>query len=109
MLRPGDLVGVDGELKRTKTGELTIFAEQLHFFTKCIEPPPEKHHGITDPELRQRMRYLDLAYTDGVLPRFFNRSKIVSSIRGTLGAARLHRSGRPRVARHRRRRGGTAI
>ena len=63
----GDLIGVDGELKRTKTGELTIFAEKLHFLTKSIEPPPEKHHGLTDPELRQRMRYLDLIYTDGVL------------------------------------------
>lgn len=80
----GDIVGVDGELKRTKTGELTIFAEQLHFLTKSILPPPEKHHGLSDPELRQRMRYLDLAYTDGVLDRFLKRTEIVSSIRGTL-------------------------
>ncbi len=83
----GDIVGVDGELKRTKTGELTIFAEKLHFLTKSIETPPEKHHGLTDPELRQRMRYLDLAYTEGVLPRFVNRTKIVASVRGTLAAA----------------------
>ncbi|MGD9721406.1 MAG: lysine--tRNA ligase [Pirellulales bacterium] len=80
----GDLVGVDGELKHTKTGELTIFAEKLHFLTKTVEPPPEKHHGLTDPELRQRMRYLDLTYTEGVLPRFIDRAKIVQSIRGTL-------------------------
>ncbi len=80
----GDLVGVDGELKRTKTGELTIFVEKLHFLTKSIETPPEKHHGLTDPELRQRMRYLDLAYTEGVLPRFVNRTKIVASVRSTL-------------------------
>jgi lysyl-tRNA synthetase class 2 len=80
----GDLIGVDGELKRTKTGELTIFAEKLHFLTKSIETPPEKHHGLTDPELRQRMRYLDLAYTDGVLPRFIARTKIVASVRRTL-------------------------
>jgi lysyl-tRNA synthetase class 2 len=80
----GDLVGVDGELKRTKTGELTIFAERLHFLTKSLEPPPEKHHGLTDPELRQRMRYLDLTYTEGVLPRFLSRAKIVQSIRNTL-------------------------
>ncbi len=82
----GDLVGVDGQLKRTKTGELTIFAEKLHFLSKSLESPPEKHHGLTDPELRHRMRYVDLAYTEGVLPRFLDRSKIVASIRNTLGA-----------------------
>ena len=80
----GDIVGVDGELKRTKTGELTIFAEKLHFLTKSIEAPPEKYHGLHDAELRQRMRYLDLTYSDGVLPRFINRTKIVASIRNTL-------------------------
>jgi lysyl-tRNA synthetase class 2 len=80
----GDLVGVDGELKRTKTGELTIFAERLHFHAKALEPPPEKHHGLADPELRQRMRYLDLAYSEGVLDRFLARTAIVQSIRGTL-------------------------
>ncbi len=80
----GDLVGVDGELKRTKTGELTIFAEQLHFLTKSLETPPEKHQGLTDPELRQRMRYLDLIHTEGVLERFLRRTKIVQSIRNTL-------------------------
>ncbi|MDA7978426.1 MAG: lysine--tRNA ligase [Pirellulales bacterium] len=80
-----DLVGVDGELKRTRTGELTIFVEKLTFLTKCLEPPPEKYHGMTDAELRQRMRYLDLTYSDGVLERFLRRTKIVQSIRQTLG------------------------
>ena len=80
----GDIVGVVGPLRRTKTGELTIFAEQLHFFCKAMEPPPEKHHGLQDAELRQRMRYLDLTYGEGVLPRFLNRTKIVHSIRQTL-------------------------
>ncbi len=83
----GDLVGVDGELKRTKTGELTVFVEKLYFLTKSIETPPEKHHGLTDPELRQRMRYIDLAYTEGVLPRFLDRTKIVASVRRTLAAS----------------------
>ncbi|MCL4203233.1 MAG: lysine--tRNA ligase [Pirellulaceae bacterium] len=83
----GDIVGVDGQLWRTKTGELTILAEKLHFFCKSIEPPPEKHHGLQDPELRQRMRYLDLNYSDGVLERFLNRTKIVQSIRRTLADA----------------------
>lgn len=81
----GDIIGVDGELKRTKTGELTIFAEKITFLTKSIETPPEKHHGITDPELRQRMRYLDLVHGEGVLQTFINRTKIVQSIRRTLG------------------------
>ncbi len=80
----GDLVGIDGELKRTKTGELTIFAERLTFLTKSIESPPEKHHGLTDVEMRQRMRYLDLVYTEGSLDRFVHRAKIVQSIRATL-------------------------
>ena len=85
----GDIIGVDGELKKTKTGELTIFVEKLAFLTKSIESPPDKHHGLHDPELRQRMRYLDLIHTEGVLPRFLNRTKIVQSIRNTLAGERF--------------------
>jgi lysyl-tRNA synthetase class 2 len=84
LLDLSDLIGVDGELKRTRTGELTIFVEQLYFLTKALLPPPEKHHGLTDPELRQRMRYLDLIHTEGVSERFLNRTRIVRSIRRTL-------------------------
>lgn len=80
----GDIIGVDGELKRTKTGELTIFADDLRLLTKSIETPPEKWHGLADPELRNRMRYLDLAYTEGVMDRFLRRTQIVHSIRATL-------------------------
>ena len=80
----GDLIGVDGELKRTRTGELSIFAEKLHFLTKTLDPPPEKYHGLTDPEMRQRLRHLDLTYGEGVLDRFVARTKIVQSIRQTL-------------------------
>ncbi len=80
----GDLVGVDGRLGRTNTGELTVFAERLHFHCKMLEPPPEKHAGLADVELRQRMRYLDLVYTDGVRDTFLNRTRIVKSIRETL-------------------------
>ncbi len=80
----GDIIGVDGELNRTRTGELTIFAEQLHILTKSLAPPPAKHKGLTDPDLRQRMRYLDLIHTDGVLDRFLRRSRIVQSLRETL-------------------------
>ena len=81
----GDIIGVDGTLKRTKTGELSIFADRLHILTKSIETPPEKHSGLQDPELRTRQRYLDLTYNEGVLERFLDRTRIVSSIRKTLG------------------------
>ena len=80
----GDLIGVDGELRKTKTGELSIFAEKIHILCKALDPPPAKHVGMTDPELRQRLRYVDLAYNEGSRDRFMNRSKIVQSIRSTL-------------------------
>jgi lysyl-tRNA synthetase class 2 len=80
----GDLIGVDGELRRTKTGEITVFVQELTFLTKALDPPPEKFHGLKDPELRQRMRYVDMAYNDGVRDRFLARTKIVQSIRETL-------------------------
>jgi lysyl-tRNA synthetase, class II len=85
----GDIIGIDGELKRTKTGELTIFAADLKILTKSIATPPEKHKGLADPELRQRRRYLDLIHTDGVLETFLRRSKIVQSIRNTLAGQRF--------------------
>lgn len=85
----GDIIGVDGELRRTKTGELSIFAHRLTMLSKCLAAPPEKHHGLTDPELRHRMRYLDLAYSDGVMERYLNRTKIVRSIRETLNQRRF--------------------
>ena len=80
----GDIVGVDGTLIRSNTGELSILAKRLHFLCKSIETPPDKHSGLQDPELRQRQRYLDLIHTEGVLPRFLDRTRIVASIRKTL-------------------------
>ena len=85
----GDIIGVDGELRTTRTGELSVFAENLHFLTKSIETPPAKFHGLTDPELRSRLRYMDLVHTDGVLERMLNRTKIVHSIRQTLAEERF--------------------
>jgi lysyl-tRNA synthetase class 2 len=85
----GDLIGVDGEFHRTMKGEPTIFAENLHFMSKSLEPPPEKWAGLSDPDLRQRMRYLDLIHTEGVLERFLRRTKIVQSIRNTLNSQRF--------------------
>ena len=80
----GDIIGVDGELKRTMKGELTIFATGLTVLSKSFATPPEKHKGLADPELRQRMRYLDLIHTDGVMETFLRRTKIIQSVRNTL-------------------------
>ncbi|MBR5626191.1 MAG: lysine--tRNA ligase, partial [Thermoguttaceae bacterium] len=80
----GDIIGVDGEFKKTQKGELTIFASDLTFLSKSIETPPDKFKGLSDPELRSRMRYMDLVHTDGVMQRMLNRTKIISSIRNTL-------------------------
>ncbi|WP_164101224.1 lysine--tRNA ligase [Candidatus Laterigemmans baculatus] len=85
----GDLIGVDGRLGWTNTGELTVFAEQLHFHTKMLEPAPDKHAGLHDPDLRQRMRYADLAFNDGVREVFLDRTRIVKSIRQTLDSQRF--------------------
>lgn len=85
----GDIVGVDGKLIYSKTGELSIFAEKVYFLTKSIEPHPEKHHGLQDVELRQRMRYLDLVYTEGAWERFRRRIGIVASVRRTLNEHRF--------------------
>jgi lysyl-tRNA synthetase class 2 len=80
----GDLVGAEGRLGRTNTGELTVFAEKLFFHTKMLEPPPEKHAGLTNLDLKQRMRYADLAFNEGTMETFLNRTKIIKSIRNTL-------------------------
>ncbi|WP_169976797.1 lysine--tRNA ligase [Tautonia rosea] len=79
-----DLIGVDGTLGFTKTGELTVFAESITFLGKSLLPPPEKWHGLTDVEARSRMRYLDLFSNPDSLQTFLGRSKIVSTIRRVL-------------------------
>jgi lysyl-tRNA synthetase class 2 len=84
LLDLGDWISVEGQLGRTDKGELTIFADSLTLQCKSLEPPPEKHHGLTDPELRQRQRYLDLVYNPGVKETFLKRTAIVQSIRKTL-------------------------
>ncbi len=82
----GDLIGITGRLGRTNTRELTVFAQSLHFLTKSLEPPPEKHAGLQDVGLRQRMRYVDLTYNVDSLQTFKRRSTIIQSIRNTLAA-----------------------
>jgi lysyl-tRNA synthetase class 2 len=77
----GDLVGVDGALGRTKAGEVTIFADALHFLGKSLEPHPDKWGGMQEVEFRLRHRYLDLLYTPQTLDRARKRIQIVRTIR----------------------------
>jgi lysyl-tRNA synthetase class 2 len=77
----GDLIGVDGTLGLTKSGELTIFADQLTFLGKSLLPHPDKWSGMQDTEFRLRHRYLDLIYNPEVLERTLKRIKIIRQIR----------------------------
>jgi lysyl-tRNA synthetase class 2 len=81
LLDLGDHVGVRGYLFRTRTGELSIHAEELTFLAKDLLPLPEKWHGLTDVELRYRERYVDLVMNPDVREVFLKRSKLVQSFR----------------------------
>lgn len=81
----GDIIGVDGLLKSSNTGELTVGATKVTFLTKSLAQPPEKFHGAKDIEMLLRQRYVDLIYNEGVLDRMLKRGKIINSIRATLG------------------------
>ncbi len=86
LLDLGDLIGVEGYLFRTRTGELTIHAERLQFLAKAVLPLPEKWHGLTDVEIRYRQRYLDLMVNDEVRTIFERRGKLVRAVRNFLEA-----------------------
>ncbi|SDC55516.1 lysyl-tRNA synthetase, class II [Desulfurella multipotens] len=77
----GDIIGIEGNVFKTKTQEVTINATKLHLLTKSIRPLPEKFHGLQDKELRYRQRYVDLIVNDDVRETFFKRSKIIALIR----------------------------
>jgi len=77
----GDIVGISGKLFKTKTGELTVYADGVRLLTKSLKPLPEKHLGLVDTEQRYRKRYLDLITNEGSIKVFKMRSKIVSEIR----------------------------
>ena len=86
LLDLGDLLGVEGYLFRTRTGELTIHAERLQFLAKAVLPLPEKWHGLTDVEIRYRQRYLDLMVNEEARTVFERRGKLVRAIRDFLEA-----------------------
>ncbi len=81
LLDIGDMVAVKGPLFKTRTGELTVLAEDYFFLAKCLHPLPEKWHGLQDVELRFRKRYLDLIVNPRTAEIFRLRSRMISGIR----------------------------
>ena len=86
LLDIGDIIGVGGYLFRTKTGELSVHAEQLFFLSKIMLSLPEKWHGLEDVETRYRQRYLDLIANPELRSTFVTRAKIIRSFRAQLDA-----------------------
>ena len=80
----GDIIGVSGNLFKTKTEELTIEAHSIILITKALRPMPEKFKGLVDVEIKYRQRYLDLMSSPESKEVFENRSRIVSSVRSTM-------------------------
>lgn len=77
----GDIVGIKGEVFKTKTGEISIHASQVELLAKSLQILPEKFHGLTNTDLRYRQRYVDLIMNPDVKDTFIKRSKILSAIR----------------------------
>jgi len=77
----GDIVGIEGEVFRTKTGEMSIHATKICLLSKSLQVLPEKFHGLTNTDIRYRQRYTDLIMNADVKETFVKRSKIISAIR----------------------------
>ena len=77
----GDLVGVKGQVFRTKTGETSVHADSVTLLSKSLQILPEKYHGLTNTDLRYRQRYVDLIMNEDTKRTFINRSKIISTVR----------------------------
>lgn len=80
----GDLVGIEGFVFETKTGEISIHAEKLVLLSKSLQILPEKYHGLTNTDVRYRQRYVDLIMNPEVKDTFVKRSRIISTIRSYL-------------------------
>jgi lysyl-tRNA synthetase, class II len=87
LLDLGDILGAAGPLQRTRTGEITVWADELTLLTKSLQPMPEKFHGLQDVELRYRQRYLDLMTNPDSRDRFARRVRIIEYVRQNLNAA----------------------
>ena len=82
----GDIIGIEGTVFKTKTGEISVHAEKLTLLTKSLQVLPEKFHGLTNTDLRYRQRYVDLIMNPDARDTFLKRSKIISTIRKYLDA-----------------------
>ncbi|MEE2767468.1 MAG: lysine--tRNA ligase [Pseudomonadota bacterium] len=80
----GDIIGAEGVVFRTRTGELSIKVDAIRLLTKALRPLPEKFHGLTDQEIKYRQRYLDLIMSESTRQTFRVRSRIISFIRDFL-------------------------
>ena len=80
----GDILGVKGYVFRTKTGEVSVHAQEVTLLTKCLHPLPEKFHGLQDTDIRYRQRYLDLIVNPDVKETFVRRSAILRELRAFL-------------------------
>ncbi len=81
LMELGDLIGADGELGRTKTGEITVWAKAVHMLGKSLLQPPEKWHGLADVDMRYRQRYVDLWANPGSMDVFRKRIAVVDTMR----------------------------
>jgi len=81
LIELGDIIGAEGRLGKTKTGEITVWAEKLALLSKSLLPPPEKFHGLADIDLRYRQRYVDLWANPDVMALFKKRIAIIGTIR----------------------------
>ena len=77
----GDIVGIEGEVFKTKTGEISVHASQVVLLSKSLQILPEKFHGLTNTDIRYRQRYTDLIMNQDVKDTFVKRSRIISAIR----------------------------
>ncbi len=77
----GDILGIKGEVFTTKTGEISVHAQEVTLLSKSLQILPEKYHGLTDTDMRYRQRYVDLIMNSEVKDTFIKRSKVLSSIR----------------------------
>ncbi len=82
----GDILGISGEVFKTKTGEISVHASSVTLLSKSLQILPEKFHGLTDTDTRYRQRYVDLIMNQDVKETFIKRSKVISSIRKYLDA-----------------------